>query len=347
MKIKQNLICFIMIIAFLALPAAAAQDGDLVPMGNTVGIQIHAAGVMVVGLTPVKSGSGDSTPALDAGLRTGDMLTHIGGVPITDSALFFKEVQKTGGETLQLKGLRNGKPISFALQPVKTEVDDQFRIGVWVRDHMAGIGTMTFYDPEDQLFGALGHGIHEGETDRLMPISEGSVTDADIVDVKKGVSGDPGELRGSFDLNSMTGTLFANTDSGIFGHMKPSLAKCEHKALPMAQPDEVKTGKAMIYSQVTGKQVRGYEVEILKLMNAREKRNLVLKVTDKDLLAATGGIVQGMSGSPIVQDGKLVGAVTHVFVNDPQKGYGIYITNMLNTAKDAETDLHAMTDRAA
>ncbi len=335
MKKVRNLLCFSIVAVFVLPVVSVAEPQTLIPMGNAIGIQIRADGVLVVGLSPVAAGGAKSTPALDAGLKVGDTLTHIDGQAIAGSQPFYEAVQRTAGQRMTLQGLRDGKAYSVELQAVQADVDDKFRIGVFVRDHMAGIGTVTYYDPQAQQFGALGHGIHDGDSDKLMPMSQGSVTHADIVDVKRGTAGEPGELHGSFDLADVKGVLLANTESGIFGQMKPSLAQCHNKALPVAQPSQVKEGKAQIYSQVSGGAVNCYDIEILRLLDKREVRNMIIRITDKRLLAATGGIVQGMSGSPIVQDGKLVGAVTHVFVSDPQRGYGIFVTNMLSAAQRA------------
>ena len=213
----------------------------------------------------------------------------------------------------------------------------QYAIGAWIRDSMAGIGTMTYYDPESGAFGALGHGITDVDTAQLMPFSSGSILPSTVKAVKKGAAGQAGELRGDFDLTQDLGTLSANTSTGVFGTVEADgFAASLSQALPVAAASEVRTGPAVILSNVEGDNVQEYDVEILQIVsNSADGRDLVISVTDPELIAATGGIVQGMSGSPILQDGKFVGAVTHVLLNDPTKGYGILMETMLKTGETA------------
>jgi stage IV sporulation protein B len=205
---------------------------------------------------------------------------------------------------------------------------------------MAGIGTMTFYDPESKIFGTLGHGINDIDTAMLMPLESGSIMPSSVSDVKKGLTGQPGELHGTFQVEKDLGQLYANTPGGVFGLLTDDSMISNQQLVPVAKGSEVKTGKATILSNVTGVKVEEFEVEIIKLFpNAQDTRNLMLHVTDQRLLSATGGIVQGMSGSPILQDGKLIGAVTHVLLNDPTRGYGIFAENMVNLAETAQGEL--------
>ena len=209
--------------------------------------------------------------------------------------------------------------------------DGTWRLGAWIRDSMAGIGTVTFYDPATGSFGALGHGITDTDTGLLMPLGDGSVMHASVKAVKRGSAGEPGELKGSFDLAHDLGGLYANTEQGVFGTME-SCGFTEGSALPVAKAGEVRTGPAAILSNVSGDRVESYSIEIVRVLGSTGVQNLLIQVTDPALIQQTGGIVQGMSGSPILQDGKLVGAVTHVMVNEPSKGYGILIENMLEQA---------------
>ena len=227
-------------------------------------------------------------------------------------------------------------PPSPSVSPEQNE-EGAYCIGAWIRDSMAGIGTMTYYDPDTGAFGALGHGITDTDTALLMPFASGSILPSTVKAVKKGASGAAGELRGDFDLTRDLGTLSANTASGVFGTVEESdFTESLTGALPVAKASEVRTGPAVILSNVEGDHVAEYDVEILQIVEgSADGRDLVISVTDPELIAATGGIVQGMSGSPILQNGKFVGAVTHVLLNDPTKGYGILMETMLKAGQAA------------
>ncbi len=312
--------------------AGAAAQGTsarmLVPVGHTVGIKLFSRGVLVVKL------SDGGTPAKTCGLQTGDVIVKCGGVSVTSTEQFQSLLQKNGRQATSLQVRRAGKNMTLPVAPEQND-QGQYSIGAWIRDSMAGIGTMTFYDPDSNTFGALGHGITDTDTALLMPFSSGSILPSTVKAVKKGAVGDAGELRGDFDLTTDLGELYANTSGGIFGHMEGgAMAASMGEAVPVARPSEVRTGSAVILSNIQGDEVREYDIEILKVVgNAADGRDLVLSVTDPDLIAATGGIVQGMSGSPILQNGRIVGAVTHVLLNDPTKGYGIFIENMLEAGE--------------
>lgn len=298
----------------------------LVPVGHTVGIKLFARGVLVVNL------SDGGTPAKDCGLQKGDVIVKCGGVSVTSTEQFQSLLQKNGETSTDLQIRRGSQSMNLSVSPKPNEAG-AYCIGAWIRDSMAGIGTMTYYDPATGAFGALGHGITDTDTALLMPFSAGSILPSTVKAVKKGEAGAAGELRGDFDLTEDLGQLYANTSSGIFGTLQAGeFQESFPEPVPVAATGQVHTGPATIRSNVQGDEVKEYDVEILKVVsNAADGRDLVLSVTDEDLLAATGGIVQGMSGSPILQDGKFVGAVTHVLLNDPTKGYGILIENMLES----------------
>ncbi len=310
-----------------AEPDTAPSARELVPVGHTVGIKLFSRGVLVVKLAE------DSTPAKACGLRTGDVIVSCGGTTVRSSEQFQSLLQKTGQQATDLQVQRNGQSMTLSVCPEQNE-QGTYSIGAWIRDSMAGIGTVTYYDPSTGAFGALGHGITDMDTSLLMPFSSGSVLASTVKAVKRGEVGSAGELRGDFDLQSDLGDLYANTDCGIFGRLEEDGASWQQgEALPVASPSEVETGPATILANVQGDEVRSYDVEILKIIpNSGDGRELVLSVTDPDLISATGGIVQGMSGSPILQNGKFVGAVTHVLLNDPTKGYGIFLETMLKAA---------------
>ena len=308
--------------------AAVVTERMLVPVGHTVGIKLFSQGVLVVKLP-----EGD-TPAKECGLQTGDVIVRCGGITVDSTEQFQALLQKQGQAETDLQIRRGGRNMTLSVSPEPNEQGD-YAIGAWIRDSMAGIGTVTYYDPATGDFGALGHGVTDVDTALLMPFSSGSVLPSTVKAVKKGAAGNAGELRGDFDLKSTLGDLYANTSCGVFGTAEQCPENWqEEKALPVAAVEDVHAGPAVILSNVRGDEVKRYDIEILKVIpDAADGRNLVLSVTDPDLIAATGGIVQGMSGSPIIQDGKLVGAVTHVLVNDPTRGYGIFIENMLEAAE--------------
>ena len=315
------------LLALLACSASVSMAAEvtprmLVPVGHTVGIKLFSKGVVVVKL------SDGGTPAKACGLRTGDVIVQCGGSTVTSSEQFQSLLQTCGGAA-ELEVRRNGDSMTLSVEP---ERNDQgvYCIGAWIRDSMAGIGTMTYYDPATSTFGALGHGITDVDTAQLMPFSNGSILPSTVKAVKKGEAGSAGELRGDFDLTGNLGGLYANTSSGVFGTLEAAYAPAQAQAVMTGQPA---AGPAVIRSNVRGDEVREYDIEILKTVpGSNDGRDMVISVTDPALVEATGGIVQGMSGSPILQDGKLVGAVTHVLLNDPTKGYGISIENMLKAA---------------
>ena len=316
--------CLLALLACSASVAIAAEVTPrmLVPVGHTVGIKLFSKGVVVVKL------SDGGTPAKACGLRTGDVIVQCGGSAVTSSEQFQSLLQTCGG-TAELEVQRNGDSMTLSVEPERND-RGVYCIGAWIRDSMAGIGTMTYYDPATSTFGALGHGITDVDTAQLMPFSNGSILPSTVKAVKKGEAGSAGELRGDFDLTSDLGGLYANTSSGVFGTLEAAYAPAQAQAVPTGQPA---AGPAVIRSNVQGDEVREYDIEILKTVSgSNDGRDMVISVTDPALVEATGGIVQGMSGSPILQDGKLVGAVTHVLLNDPTKGYGISIENMLKAA---------------
>ena len=315
-----------------AQPVSGAQVGDkVVPLGRAVGIKLFSDGVLVVGLSAVETDSGPSSPGRTCGLKAGDIITHINGQEVNT----IEEVQDIlgdeQGDAMTLRATRNGKPVQLSVQAIQN-TQGSYQLGVWLRDSMAGIGTMTFYDPDSGVFAALGHGINDVDTATLMPMESGSIMYASVTDVKKGESGAPGELHGSFDVNRDLGDLYANTNLGIYGVLRDGALSPRGEAVEVAAREEVHVGGATILSNIAGEQVEEYQVEITHVYHAAagDTRNLMVQVTDPRLLETTGGIVQGMSGSPILQDGKLVGAVTHVLVNDPTRGYGILAENMVS-----------------
>ena len=318
--------------ALILSPAAyALEASELVPVGDTVGIEIKMDGVMVAEAGEVDGADGKISPAAAAGILSGDLIKSINGRKVTSAAEFLSEASEMDGSAVELVVERGGREIRFSVAPAKA-ADGGWQLGLWLRDGVSGIGTVTFYEPQSGTYGALGHGINDLRSGELMPIGKGSILDAEVNEVVKGVEGSPGELRGSIDKASVLGSLDANSICGIFG--KAGAGCFGGSTLPVASPTEVVLGSATILSNVRGDSIEEYEVEICRIYrDDKDMRDMMIAVRDPELLSLTGGIVQGMSGSPIIQDGKLVGAVTHVLVNDPTRGYGIFIENMLEAAK--------------
>ncbi|MCD8353031.1 MAG: SpoIVB peptidase [Clostridiales bacterium] len=306
-----------------------AEPTMLVPVGKTVGIKLFSHGVMVVGLEEIATAQGSYSPARESGLKVGDIIIQLDGQQVDTIEEVETILRQQSGETLAVTALRSGRRLEVTAEAAPCLADGSYKLGAWVRDSMAGIGTVTWYDPVTGRFCALGHGINDVDTSLLMPMKTGSIMGATVTSAVVGSSGHPGQLHGTFDLTQDLGSLTANTDCGVFGQLYGDL---DGEALPVAERSQIRTGKATILCNVDGDEVKEYSVEILRLYPAAasETRNLLLQVTDAELLEATGGIVQGMSGSPILQDGRLVGAVTHVLVNDPTRGYGILAETMLD-----------------
>ena len=320
----------------VARGASGAGEGSmpktLIPIGHTVGIKLFSEGVLVVGLSELETNKGTAAPAKDCGLKVGDFILEADGEEVESTEHFQSLMAAAGGEETCLTVKRNGKTMELEVSGVQCS-DGAWRLGAWVRDSLAGIGTMTFYDPESGVFATLGHGINDVDTGQLMTLDVGSIMGSTVKAVQKGVSGQPGELRGDFDVSGDLGDLYANTACGVFGTMDSCPMAANSKAMEAARPDQVRKGSAEILANISGDQVERYQVEITKICSGSgDTQNFIIKVTDPKLLEATGGIVQGMSGSPVIQDGRLIGAVTHVMVDDPTSGYGIFIENMLNAA---------------
>ena len=314
-----------------AFPALAAGPGDLlVPVGETVGIDLTCRGAMVSGFAEVHAGPAAVCPARDAGILPGDRITALDGVPVADGQAFLDAAERFDGRDVTLTVCRDGRETDVTVCPARNE-QGRWQLGLWLRDSVRGVGTVTFYDPASGTYGALGHGVGVPDSRELLPIAGGSITAAAVADVVPGKAGEPGELCGMPEGDRTLGTVERNTPQGIFGRWT---APTEPRlALPAASDAEIRTGPATILSTVDGTGPRQFAAEILRIDRSDGTRQLTVAVTDPELLALTGGIVQGMSGSPILQNGRLVGAVTHVLVSDPTKGYGISAENMLKAAE--------------
>ncbi len=311
----------------LTVSAYAAQ---LVPVGEAIGIEVAVDGVLVSELSSVQTDKGTVKPAEQGKIAPGDVITAINGQDI-DGLKDFAEYAKNFDDTpVTLTVSRGGKTLTCKVTPALS-VEGKYQLGLWLRDTVAGVGTVTYYDPKTREYGALGHGINDAQSGTLIPITGGEIFDAAIVDVVQGKSGAPGELTGSFDRSALCGDVHENSVYGIFGQC----TKAPHvnmKPMETAKPGEAKVGEAKILSTVNGVDPKEYTIRIDRIEHRSGEERYQITVTDPALLTRTGGVVCGMSGSPIVQNGKLIGAVTHVLVNEPTRGYGLSIENMMNAA---------------
>ena len=319
----------------IPIKTATVQTSDerlLVPCGTPFGIKMFTKGVLIVSLSDLQTESGTVSPAKDAGLSPGDVILTIDGQAVSTNEEVSAIISNCKGSDLTVTYRRDDTTSTTRIQPVKSLAGSAYRAGIWVRDSTAGIGTLTYYDPYSGDFGGLGHGICDVDTGTLMPLSDGEIVPVAISDVIPGRSGSPGELRGVFSQTVQLGRLTANTENGVFGQMTRSPSPSG--MIPVCYRQQVQPGPAQILTTVEGSSPQLYDIIIEKVHfdENNPTKNMVIRITDANLLTVTGGIVQGMSGSPIIQDGKLVGAVTHVLVNDPTRGYGIFLENMLDAA---------------
>ncbi len=309
------------------------EDNKLIPCGNVFGVKFYTKGVLVVRLAKIETKDGNISPAKESGLMVEDVITSVNGVEINTVEEMASCVENCRGKEMNIIFIRDGKKLSCVLKPALSLTDKKYKTGIWVRDSTAGIGTMTYYNPSTGSFAGLGHGICDVDTGCLMPLLRGNVVDVVLTDVIKGKKGLPGELKGDFDSEKI-GVITENTEKGVYGVMSENNGLFTSDGVEIALKNEVQTGQAELLCEVDGEGVKAYKIEIVKIdKNEEVTKNFTVKVTDKQLISKTGGIVQGMSGSPIIQNGKLIGAVTHVFVNDPTRGYGIFIENMLAEAE--------------
>ena len=306
------------------------EKQEVLVSGSPVGIYMETKGVLVIDSGEITDREGIRRTPAEHIIQSGDYICEIDGKVLTGKRQLMQLVRENQGEPMELQVIRHQETIKLEMTPVATE-DGSYKLGIWVRDNIQGIGTLTYVEPNG-TFGALGHGISDADTGERLEISDGDLYRADILSIRKGTAGTPGELRGviNYREENRIGTICGNSQYGIRGQMEPGKYAESMKKIPTGLKQEIQTGKAEIRCDI-GDGIREYQCEILEIdSNARDTNKcFVLRITDDDLLSRTGGIVQGMSGSPVLQNGKLIGAITHVFVNDPTKGYGIFIENMM------------------
>ncbi len=323
----------IMKTAFLALLMTAtplealAYSNYVIPGGESIGIEISCDGVMIVGFYKINGKLNKGTP----NLKVGDRITKVDGVDVNTVDVLVGEMEKHVDEgRVELTVLRDGKTKNFELELVKE--DSTYKTGLYVKDEITGIGTLTYIDPETRIYGALGHNIVETNTNRTVEVRTGSIFRSSITSIDRSISGTPGGKNAKFYSSDTFGSVKKNIASGIYGEYTEDLP--EKETLEVAEPSEIETGSAKIYTVLKGEDAGEYEIEITKVDASNKTKNIYFKVTDEELLSKTGGIVQGMSGSPIIQNGKIIGAVTHVVISNPTNGYGISITKMLEDGEN-------------
>ncbi len=316
------------LMAVFTVTLCAYADDTVFAGGDVFGVKFFMKGALVVGITSVETASGLKSPAANAGIKTGDIITKVAGTEITSSESLEKLIGQSKASAFELTINRDGQEIRLTVRPETEYPSGNRKIGVWVKDSAAGIGTVTFV-LSDGTFGGLGHGITDSETGALLTPGNGAVVDVTLTSYIKGRRNAPGELKGSFD-SVRIGLVNANTETGVYGRLANIP---DGEQIPTGH---AKAGKAEIRCTLDSGGIKSYTVELEKLSDSQNTKNFVIHVTDKELINKTGGIIQGMSGSPVIQDGKLVGAVTHVLVSDPKYGYGIFIENMLAGMTDTQ-----------
>ena len=318
-KIVALILIFVLTLSVIETSAVSSQNKKVILGGTPFGLKIFTNGVIIIEIDE------NNSPAQKAGLKVNDIIIKANDNTISNNEQLKEIIENSDGEAIKLSLLRDETVITKSIVPIKLD-NMNYVAGMWIRDSTAGIGTVTYFDYETKTFGALGHGICDKDTKMLLPLKNGEILGATISNYSKGSDGAIGWLNGYFD-NTKIGKITMNNDYGIYGNYESTT---NNQIIEVAGDDEINKGKAYIVSTISGTTPKAYDVEITDVnINKNSGQNMIIKVTDEELINATGGIIQGMSGSPIIQNDKLVGAVTHVFINSPEKGYGISINNML------------------
>lgn len=310
-------------------------DLQVIPSGESIGVKIESKGILVVGLSTITDINGRKvSPAADAGFNVGDKILKINGENIENETDIIEIVNDAENEAKKLRVSieRKGKPIELSIKPVQSNEDKLYKMGLWVRDNIAGVGTMTFYELDSGKFGALGHGITDIDTGVLIDIDKGKILKSKVISIQRAKKASPGEIVGLFtDSNGVYGVIDKNSTFGIYGVLERNRINKRAVPMPVAMRSQIKEGPAKILTTIEDNKIEEFDIEIQKIFrqNNADSKSMIIKVTDPRLIEMTGGIVQGMSGSPIIQNGMLAGAVTHVLINDPLRGYGIFAEWML------------------
>lgn len=307
---------------------STVQNTKVIPLGNIIGIKLYSDGVLVIGMTEIEG----KKPYENTGIREGDLITKVDNVQVTTTQALIECVNKSKGQNVKIQYIREGTEYIANIEPVKTK-ENRYKIGLWVRDGAMGIGTATYYEPESGKIATLGHGIVDRDTDKLITIESGTLLTSTITKIKKGEEGIPGEIRGVINDSQKIGNINLNTEFGIYGKLEETnrLGIDTTNVLDVALKNEIKTGKATILLMLEDGIRKEYEIEIKKIYknNTEDNKSMLIEITDSELIEKTGGIIQGMSGAPILQNGKFIGAITHVLVNNPIQGYAVFGETMI------------------
>ena len=325
-KFKNAFLMFLLSFFIIPLNINAYSD-YVIASGENIGIKLNANGVLIVGTYKIEN----KNPGVEAGLEVGDKIVSINDTDINNISQMVNEINSSRSESIKVGYIRDDKE-NYTNLNLYNE-NGTYKTGLYVKDSISGIGTLTFIDPETKLFGALGHEITESTTGKILEITDGTIFDSTVTGITPSSDGDPGEKNATFDSRLVYGEITENTNKGIFGNFTSDIDSTS--LYKVATIDQIKTGEAKILTVLDGNKVGEYSINITKVSNTKDKiKNIVFEITDEDLLSKTNGIIQGMSGSPIIQGDYIVGAVTHVVVDNPHKGYGILITNMLEEAEN-------------
>ncbi len=307
---------------------SVVQNTKIIPLGNVIGLKIYSDGVLVIGMTEIEG----EKPYETSDIKEGDLIISVDNVQVTTTQDLIKCVNNSNGNEIEIKYIRDGQEHSTTIEPIKTS-NNEYKIGLWVRDGAVGIGTATYYDPSSGKIATLGHGIVDIDTDSLITVESGTITKARISKIKKGEEGAPGEIKGSLIESEVIGNININTKFGIYGNIfsATTLDLSNAEEMEVALIEEIKKGPAKVILALEDGGRKEYDIEIKKIYknNTEDNKSMLIEITDEELIEKTGGIIQGMSGAPIVQNGKFVGAITHVLVNNPRQGYALFGETMI------------------
>ena len=327
MNFKNKLLKFFVLLLFIIPINTLAYSSYIIPGGQTIGIEVNSKGVLVVGFYKVN----DKYIGKDAGFMIGDSIHKINGQTVDNIESMINKINNSTTNNIQFTIIRDKKTSNITLNLLKDE-EGILKTGLYVKDHINGVGTLTYIDPETNIFGALGHEILESTTAEKFEIKDGKIFDATVTGITKSRSGSAGEKNATYDRNNVYGTINNNENAGIFGNYTKEYDK--NNLIEVGASDNVRTGKASIRTVIKNNEIETFDIEIIRLDDTNKTKNILSEITDERLIKETGGVVQGMSGSPIIQDNKIIGAVNYVIVNDTTKGYGIFITTMLKEGEN-------------